>query len=39
MTEAILLVILGLLTFVAIVIVLLDRFAEQVLAPDPEHED
>ena len=39
MTEAILLVILGLLTFVAIVIVLLDRFAGKVLAPDPEHED
>lgn len=39
MNEATLLATLGLLTVAAIVIVLLDRFANRVLAADPEHED
>ena len=39
MSEAAILTSLGLVTVAAIVIVLLDRFANRVLAADPEHED
>lgn len=39
MNEATLLTTLGLLTFTAIVIVLLDRFGGHVLSADPENED
>ena len=37
--EATLLTTLGLLTVAAIALVLFDRFAKRITAPDPEHED